>query len=185
MTTENRVGNWSQTFTGRAFWPLDPRPEDVDIHDIAHALSNVCRFGGHCKRFYSVAQHSVHVHDLVIETRPDLGFQALFHDAAEAYIGDMIRPLKEDMHDFRKAEKKIIQAILSKFGMSDVGHDVIRDADNSLLLAEKRDLLEKEPYPWCDLGVEPYSTKINPWSPERAMALFLTRFNSFNLEKKG
>lgn len=59
-----RAGDWMQTFTGRQFWPMDPRPEDLDILDIAHALSLLCRFGGHCQRFYSVAEHSVHVSTL-------------------------------------------------------------------------------------------------------------------------
>lgn len=62
---DDRRGDWIQTFTGRRFWPLDPRPEDVCIEDIAHALSLKCRFGGHCTRFYSVAEHSVHVSNYV------------------------------------------------------------------------------------------------------------------------
>ena len=64
-TTQGRKGDWILTYSGIEFWPLDPRPEDVRIEDIAHALSMQCRFAGHCDRFYSVAEHSIRVADLV------------------------------------------------------------------------------------------------------------------------
>jgi len=84
-----RIGDWIQTYTGKRFWPLDPRPEDVDILDIAHSLSLLCRFTGHTSSFYSVSQHSI----LVAQEVPKrLRLWALFHDAAEAYIGDIARP---------------------------------------------------------------------------------------------
>lgn len=82
---------WILTYTGRKFWPLEPKAEDVCIEDIAHALSNICRYGGHSKHFYSVAQHSWLVSYLVHE---DNALWGLMHDAAEAYIGDMVSPLK-------------------------------------------------------------------------------------------
>ena len=86
-----RKGDWIQTFTGRAFYVLDPRPEDVDIEDIAHALSMQCRFAGHCREFYSVAQHSVTASWLV---PPEDALWGLLHDAAEAYVVDLPRPIK-------------------------------------------------------------------------------------------
>ena len=81
-----RNGSWLQTYTGIQFWPLDPRPEEIDIQDIAHALSLLCRFNGHCQRFYSVAEHSVHVSTILA---PEFGLWGLLHDAAEAYLSDI------------------------------------------------------------------------------------------------
>jgi hypothetical protein len=91
QATRDRRGDWMQTFTGRAFYPLDPRPEDIDPVDIAHALSLICRYGGHSSRFYSVAEHCVLMSHAVA---PEHALWALLHDATEAYLGDMIRPLK-------------------------------------------------------------------------------------------
>ena len=83
-----RKGDWMQTHSGIQFWPLDPRPEDILIEDIAHALSNQCRFAGHCCFHYSVAQHSV----LVSENVPAQdAMWGLLHDAGEAYLVDLPR----------------------------------------------------------------------------------------------
>jgi uncharacterized protein len=87
-----RTGDWIQTYTGKQFWPLSPLPEDIVIEDIAHALSMQCRFGGHVRTFYSVAQHSVHV-SLLVE--PQYALWGLLHDAAEAYLVDLPRPIKK------------------------------------------------------------------------------------------
>lgn len=83
---------WILTYTGRKFWPLEPKAADVCIEDIAHALSNICRFNGMAKNFYSVAQHSWLVSYLVHE---DTALSGLVHDAAEAYIGAMVAPTKQ------------------------------------------------------------------------------------------
>ena len=78
----SRNGDWLQTFTGKAFFPLDPRPEEMDIFDIAHALSNLCRYGGHCNKFYSVAEHSVLVSILCrLYYGEQVALQGLLHDA--------------------------------------------------------------------------------------------------------
>ena len=95
---------WFLTTTGRQFWPASPDPEQIQIEDIAHALSNLCRFGGHTREFYSVAQHSV----LVSQNVPDdLRLVGLMHDATEAYCGDMIRPLKNVLPEFKELENGI------------------------------------------------------------------------------
>ena len=83
-----RKGDWFLTYTGRQFWPLDPRPEDICIRDIAHHLSLCCRFNGACRVHYSVAQHSVMVANIL---PAPLRFWGLMHDATEAYVGDMVR----------------------------------------------------------------------------------------------
>src|SRR5712664_1181267 len=84
-------GPWIETFTGHAFYLLDPRPEDILIEDIAHALSQACRFTCHTRRFYSVAEHSYHI-AVLCEKEYKLG--GLLDDAEETYLGDMNRPLK-------------------------------------------------------------------------------------------
>jgi hypothetical protein len=109
-------GGWMQTFTGRQFFPMDPRPEEVDPTDIAHALSLLCRYNGHVDRFYSVAEHCVHLSYVV---PPEHALWALLHDATEAYVGDMISPLKIHMPGYRAAEDRA-----AKHGHGEgVGHD--------------------------------------------------------------
>lgn len=95
----DRRGEWILTFSGERFYPFSPAPEEVKTKDIAHALANICRFNGHTRGFYSVAAHSVHVSRLV---PPEFALEALLHDAAEAYVGDMVRPLKRGLPAFEE-----------------------------------------------------------------------------------
>lgn len=136
------MADWLQCYSGAAFYPLDPKPEDIHILDIGHALSLICRFGGHVKRFYSVAEHSVLVSKMV----PDQWrLRALLHDAAEAYIGDMIRPLKRDMPEYQEAEDRIWEAICQRFGLGDPiypeADKIIKHADNCALRMEAEALM--------------------------------------------
>ena len=117
----DRIGNWMQTIGGRAFYPLDPHPSDIDIMDIGCALSMLCRFGGHCNRFYSVAEHSFRVSKAIEEAggTKDEMFAGLMHDAAEAYVGDMVWPVKQAMPEYKRIEKLVEQAIAMKFDLPD------------------------------------------------------------------
>src|SRR4051794_35682278 len=125
MIYDERVlepGPFIQTLSGRRVNPLDAAPEDIDPGDIARALSNLCRFGGHSKAFYSVAQHSVIVCDLLEQrgATPDELMAALLHDAAEAYLGDLPHPLKhrsELGQQFRVAEKRLEAGIAERFAL--------------------------------------------------------------------
>lgn len=94
-----RKGDWIQTYTGRQFWPLDPKPEEVCIEDIAHALSQQCRYAGHTIRFYSVAQHSV---EIALRVPRAAALWGLLHDAAEAYLVDLPRPVKYLMPAYKR-----------------------------------------------------------------------------------
>ncbi len=109
-----RGGYSMQTFSRTMFYPLDPHPEDVHIVDIAHALANICRFGGHAKRFYSVAQHSVLVSRIV---EPEDALHGLMHDAAEAYVGDVVRPIKHmpGMAAYHAAEQSCVVCNMRSF----------------------------------------------------------------------
>jgi len=107
-------GPWMATYTGRRFYPLDPKPEEVSIEDIAHHLSNLCRYTGAVNNFYSVAQHSVYV-SIVVDKEHALW--GLLHDAAEAYVNDLSSPLKECIPQIKEVEDKILRAIVEKFGL--------------------------------------------------------------------
>lgn len=178
---ENKVGNWFLSSKGNQIFPLHFTADDVDIEDIAHSLSNICRFGGHCKEFYSVAQHSLIVSKLCSSQNKLIG---LLHDATEAYVGDMVRPLKvlEMMTPYRLIEQQIWIAICEKFRLPISLISEVDKLDASVLLAEKRDLLNNNDhiwdYPQCkypDLEPNPVD-RIYPLSPSESRKEFLRQF---------
>lgn len=170
--TAERKGNWQQVYTGRQFWTLDPRPEDIDIHDIAHALALQCRYGGHCESFYSVAEHSVLVSYVV---PPELALIGLLHDATEAYCVDVPRPLKVALSEYKDIEDRIWRAIATRFGLPLKMPQAIKDADNAVLLAEQQQIMKSAPAPWCIPG-KPADVGIACLSPAHAEDWFLRRF---------
>lgn len=168
---------WIQTFTGRQFWPLNPRPEDVDLLDIAHALAMKCRYSGHTKRFYSVAEHSVHVSRHV---PAEHALAALLHDAGEAYLPDVPRPIKPQMPGFKQIEERIDRAIATRFGCAFPWPESVHRADIAILADEKAALMGPEPAPW-HLPYPPLGVKIECWDPEEAKWRFAVRF--FNIQR--
>lgn len=169
-------GDWMQTFTGKKFWPLNPKPEDVDIKDIAHSLSLSCRFNGQCNVFYSVAQHSVFVSELV---RPSESLVALLHDGTEAYMGDIITPIKLSLPYMKDIEKRLEKSIFQHFGIKKYDKEEIVRADKIALYTEMRDVMGKPPETWK--GLENYihllpEQKIIPLSPRESERLFLERY---------
>lgn len=176
-----RKGDWMQTISGRQFWPIDPRPEDVDIEDIAHALSMLCRFGGHCVRFYSVAEHSVIVSRHV---PPEDSLWALLHDASEAYIADIVRPAKRFIPGYREAEDRIMAAICAAFGLQlDMPATVAR-ADSAILADEAGQIMGAAPKQW-HLPEPPLGARIIGLPPVEAKAAFLQRFAALTQEGRG
>lgn len=167
-----RHGDWMQTYTGRQFWPLDPRFDEIDIVDIAHALSMICRFGGHCERFYSVAEHSVHVSRVC---DPADALAGLLHDASEAYVADIIRPIKPYLKRYRHIEDLVSGAIWQRFGLPMLLPKSVKRADEAVLAAEAEQILKPHPAPW-GLTQEPADIYIECWSPTVAKAVFLARF---------
>jgi len=141
-----RKGDYIGTYSGIHFYPLDPRPEDVKLTDIAHALANICRFNGHTKRFYSVAEHSLNVAWL-LENRgckPKTVLYGLIHDAAEAYVCDVPRPLKRSLKGYKDIERNVMMAIYQAFGIMEPApyqKCMIDLADNYILALEARDLM--------------------------------------------
>jgi len=173
-------GPYLQTVSGRWVNPFDPDPDQFDIADIARALGNLCRFGGHSRAFYSVAQHSVIVADLVEQRGGDAEdvFAALMHDAAEAYLGDMPHPLKHRSPlgaAFKAAEEHLEQALRERFGIkADVPE--IKRADRALLATERR-AFSAEDWHWPELeGIEPLGLELTAWPPDEAARVFAQRY---------
>lgn len=170
-----RRGGYIQTATGVAFYPLDPRQEEVRLRDIAIALAKLCRFGGHVpgSAIYSVAQHSV----LVALSLPHhLRVQGLLHDAAEAYCVDVPRPIKKALVNYDVVEARIAACIGDRFGVElcELPAEV-KEADERALWTEKRDLLMPMPtaMAWSDTTPRrPWMARITPWSIEESTESF-------------
>lgn len=169
-TLKPRSGGWIDTAAG-PFHPADPRPEDIDITVIAGALANICRFGGHVSSFYSVAQHSV----LCARQAPDeLKLEALLHDAAEAYIGDMVTPLKREMITYRAREALIDGVIRERFRLPFPRSPIIKLIDEQMMVTEAA-LIHTGTSGWWrrDGQPRPFDITIDPWQPQRAGFEFL------------
>lgn len=168
---------WVPTFSGKRFSLANPRPEDVDIKDIAHHLSNLCRFTGGTRSFYSVAQHSIIVS---LHVPPRIALPAFGHDFPEAYVGDLSRPIKYcgGMMTYRCIEEGVAGAVRKAFGWSysAVDEGIIKEADDRAMATEVRDLLVPHPDWKRWLKFEPFPEKIVPLSPEAAEAAFLSRY---------
>jgi len=180
-------GPYLQTVSGRWVNPFDPDPAQLDPGDIARALANQCRFGGHCRTFYSVAQHSVIVSELVEQRGgdPEDVFAALMHDASEAYLGDMPHPLKHRSElgaAFKAAEADLERAIRDRFRIRpDVA--LIKPADRALLATERR-AFSAETWHWPELeGVEPLDIELTAWSPDEAARAFAARYAELDAKR--
>ena len=168
--------SWIQTASGRKMSFLEPDPAEVDILDIAHALSHLCRYNGQCSQFYSVAEHSVWVSH---EVNEQYAMAGLLHDAAEAYIGDLPGPLKHYLPDFKEVETRLEEAIASAFGLrvEDLGNAEVKRADKQLLADEKVILMGKEPAKWPDTMPPPkHPELIRGWNPGLARFRFMSRY---------
>jgi hypothetical protein len=144
MTERVREGNFVETFTGGRFYPFDPSPDEVRLADIAGGLAHTCRFGGHCRRFYSVALHSLHVSAELSEGGPRLQLYGLLHDAGEAYLGDVPRPIKAEFDGLERAEARVLDAIWAAFDLrppTDEDWATVMAADDRLLAYEAEELL--------------------------------------------
>jgi hypothetical protein len=169
---------------GSFFSLLNPTVDMIDIEHIAHATSQLCRFTGHCSTFYSVAQHCVIVSHFV---PPELALTGLLHDATEAYIGDVSRPLKDALDQrapgiLEGIENQIHQVIGAKYGHPFPFPPEIKQADNLALAMERRDLMVGA-VPWPHLP-DPPAQKLTPWEPLQAEITFLARFAQLTLKEK-
>jgi uncharacterized protein len=185
-------GTYLGTYTGGKFFPLDPQPEQVDILDIAHSLSMQCRYSGHTKQFYSVAEHSV----LVSRALDDDDYMAqwgLLHDAAEAYLSDIPRPLKAILPEYSLLEEKVLKVIVQKYGLAWPMPDAVKRVDSLMLFLEAPRLMYMPLEEMIDFNGSDYSKAIvsdgeDYWRdfpalkvgcdfPKNAKASFIWRFN--------
>lgn len=176
---------WITTFSGRRFYPLNPVLEDIQLVDIAHALSLICRYNGHCTTFYSVAEHSVRVSELLAYEEALWG---LLHDAPEAYICDVVSPIKDQLPFYAEYEDRLMGAIAARFDLrwpiiDPLTHrrfpmpPAVDQADKLLLATELRDLTQT-PSEFRALYYAPLEQRIHPWTSEKAEEAFLARFDT-------
>lgn len=188
----SRGSDWIQTYSIGQFWPLDPRAEEVRICDIGHALSMLCRFTGHVHEFYSVAEHSVRVSIEAERRAVDAGLPqeairhiaqwGLLHDASEAYLVDLARPVKRvpAMQPYREAEAKLMGVIAERFGLTPGGHvepPLVKEVDMVLCYTEARDLFPRVHPEWT-WHAHPLPARIVPVGPSEAREWFRSRFMS-------
>lgn len=157
---------WLQTYTGKAFFPLAAHVEDIDARDIAHSLANQCRYNGHTRIFYSVAEHCVLMSYCVPEQD---ALWALLHDAPEAYVGDLIRPLKRNLPLYVEIEDRIMDVICEKFMLHQTFMpDSVREADNRIIENERYALLRTPPLEWVANGEALPDIEVTGWHPQKA-----------------
>jgi len=189
---------WVMTASGRRFWPLAPRAADVHLEDIAHALAAIARFGGHTRVPYSVAQHSVLVSRELAAASPvpEVALIGLLHDAAEAYLGDVPRPLKHSptYEAYREAERRLQGVIYRAFSLQawahveddqrsgatrrflDAWHRRLQLVDRQMLRTEQAQLMPPPAPGEVRDDVAPLPLTIEPWSFADARAEFLQTF---------
>ena len=174
-TAENFIETWS----GTAFHFLNPASDEINITDIAHALSNQCRYAGHVKKFYSVAEHCVHLYDYAV--RNNLGndqsrLTLLLHDASEAYLSDIARPIKMCIPQYREIEVKIEEAIAKKFDLVYPFPDMVKDLDTRILMDERPQVKAPSDLVWGVIA-EPLGITLQFWDPAMACLQFRARYD--------
>lgn len=181
------IGEWLLTHSGIQYQLQNPHPGQVRISDIAHSLSHVCRWGGHTKHLYSVAQHSVLISHLFRDK--DIALQALLHDATEAYLGDIPRPLKRLLGKvYSDLEEAHNRAIMDKFSLPHELHPSIKEVDNQITVDE-RGVLFACPVSEMDhefkRGVPNAAFDMSHWRPEQAKHLFVQRYLDLTMPSGG
>jgi uncharacterized protein len=172
------LNSFIQTYSGMLLDINNPNPLLINIVDIAHASANICRFGGHVKGApYSVAQHAWYVS---YACPNKFALAGLLHDGSEAYIGDVVSPLKPNLSNYKNIEDGLMKAIGIRFGINNnLFHcPEVKKADNILLATEVRDLINPVAKLLYTNLYEPLTNiTIKPWHSCKAKYKFLQRFN--------
>lgn len=169
------------TYTGRAVDFFDPKPDTIWCGDIAHAGALTCRFGGHVRTFYSVAEHCVRVSWLLRDRGYDreTQFYGLMHDAAESYIGDIVTQVKRKVPEFKVIENRLLDTIYERYGLAGGEPAAVKQADSDILIAEAQDLFTPEAFQtWFSyLGDRPEDIdEIKPWDWQTAEDIYMQNF---------
>lgn len=185
----NSKDRWITTATGKRFYFMEPFESIVDIGDVAHALSNICRFGGHCHQFYSVAQHSILCFRIASD---EFKYEALMHDSSETYLGDIPSPLKWCLKEgtvWPQIQCSVEQCVATTFGFPYPMSGQVHHIDYVAVAAEALVLL---PTDLADWNVQGYAEEAKMWVPEvkelldldceEAQILFLTLFEEYRPE---
>jgi hypothetical protein len=162
------------TFTGGLVDPFALEPQNVNIIDIAHSLSNLCRYNGHSVGFYSVAEHSVL---MAREVSEGARLYALLHDATEAYFSDVPKPIKESLPELERIETSIWEVIKARFNLDDSYEEEVKEADLRMLCTEQRQL-GFDPFLCCK-DVEPYKTRVSFLQPSTVKFMFMQDFFAY------
>lgn len=178
MKNDVELGPFFETASGGRFFFQHPEKSDILIDDIATALSRICRFNGQSLKFYSVAEHSVLMARYIWRTTDDreLAFAALMHDAGEAYLGDVVKPLKSLLPDYQKIEQACDTAVLAVFGIETPLPPAIKDIDTRILLAERAQALRNTDNDWGFDGIEPLPVTLHFWTAKMANVSFMAEF---------
>ena len=171
----NKIDKYIETYLGKKFHFLDPDPDDIDMEDIAHSLSMQCRYTGHSKYFYSIAEHSMIVADLCDEENALWG---LLHDASEAYLTDLASPIKQFLPEYKKMEKVLMDAIATKFGLELTMPEDVHICDRMALLVEAKELMFSAGEGWLvnDGTIHVPEIKLDLYDPTTAKKKFLETF---------
>ncbi|WP_375263593.1 hypothetical protein [Palleronia sp.] len=162
--------------SGKLFDFLDPHGSDFRSEDIAHGLAHVCRYAGQCRSFYSVAEHSL----LVADTVDEFAYEALLHDASEAFIGDVTRPFKQLLPEYRQIEAAVEDAIIQRFGMDRNFKDTVKRTDLRVLAAEQAQVMAPGCADWAlEAGVVPAPVEVQHLSPAAAKEAFLSQYERY------
>ena len=175
MTATAADDGWMQTLTGKKFYPLNPTLDSIDIIDIAGALSKMCRFGGHCNKFYSISEHCWH---LSYKASPPNRLAALMHDASEAYIADIVRPIKPHLQNYRAIEDGLMEKIAEKFDFDWPLPQEVKHLDLGILSDEREQnmtCMNVESLVWGNI-LPAIGVKLKFWAPPVAQEMFLERF---------
>lgn len=174
------------TYTGKKFDVLNPDPDLICLEDIAHALSQTCRFTGHTRNFYSVAEHSYYCSKLVTITEHQQA--RLLHDAAEAYLNDIASPVKRCLPEYNRLEETIICTIFNKYSLFGIApwDERIKDADKYMLRSEIFQLMPRESSAFDKVLAEAPPSEcpitVKCWQPQQAKEKFLHRADELGLE---
>jgi len=174
-----RRGDWMETASGRKLWPLDIRPGDVHPEDVAHGLAMTCRYGGHTGRFYSVAEHCCRLADYVLLTSDyQFALDLLTHDAAEAFLGDIPRPLKRAMPaGWKEIEEAADRACAAALGARYPFLQAVKDLDSRILVDERAALMSLSGNAWDEIERLPkLGVPIEAWPPEQAKEEWMGRY---------